>query len=55
MQIEMRLADVGLVLPEPLVSPPGVQLPFPWVRVRGRRDLWTWAAADRWFAGRAVW
>lgn len=37
MQIEQRLADLGLVLPEPMQLPPGVTLPFPWVRVRGNR------------------
>ncbi|MFI5386033.1 MAG: RidA family protein [Fimbriimonadales bacterium] len=35
--IESRLRDLGLVLPEPLVLPPGVTLPFPWVRVHGNR------------------
>ena len=31
--IETRLAELGLVLPPPTVPPPGVVLPFPWVRV----------------------
>jgi enamine deaminase RidA (YjgF/YER057c/UK114 family) len=35
--IEARLAELGLVLPPPLRLPPGVVLPFPWVRVRGDR------------------
>jgi enamine deaminase RidA (YjgF/YER057c/UK114 family) len=35
--VESRLAELGLVLPKPLVMPPGVTLPFPWVRVRGNR------------------
>jgi enamine deaminase RidA (YjgF/YER057c/UK114 family) len=35
--IEARLAELGLVLPPPLQLPPGVVLPFPWVRVRGDR------------------
>lgn len=35
--IESRLRELGLVLPPPLVLPPGVTLPFPWVRVRGDR------------------
>jgi enamine deaminase RidA (YjgF/YER057c/UK114 family) len=35
--VESRLAQLGLVLPRPLVMPPGVTLPFPWVRVRGNR------------------
>jgi enamine deaminase RidA (YjgF/YER057c/UK114 family) len=35
--IENRLAELGLVLPEPMRLPPGVALPFPWVRVRGGR------------------
>jgi enamine deaminase RidA (YjgF/YER057c/UK114 family) len=37
MKIESRLAELGLVLPEPLRLPPGVSLPFPWVLVRGER------------------
>ena len=36
-QIESKLKELGLVLPEPLVLPPGVTLPFPWVRVHGNR------------------
>ncbi len=35
--VESRLAELGLVLPKPLVMPAGVTLPFPWVRVRGNR------------------
>jgi enamine deaminase RidA (YjgF/YER057c/UK114 family) len=35
--IESRLHDLGLVLPAPLALPPGVTLPFPWVRVHGSR------------------
>ncbi len=37
--IEQRLRELGLVLPEPLKMPPGVTLPFPWVRVVGTRAL----------------
>ena len=37
MHIESKLTELGLVLPEQLKSPPGVQLPFSWVRVRGNR------------------
>lgn len=37
MQIEAKLDKLGLVLPEPLRMPPGMTLPFPWVRVRGNR------------------
>ncbi|HET7097708.1 MAG TPA: RidA family protein [Casimicrobiaceae bacterium] len=36
-KIEARLQSLGLVLPAPLQLPPGVVLPFPWVRVRGNR------------------
>jgi enamine deaminase RidA (YjgF/YER057c/UK114 family) len=36
-KIEERLHSLGLVLPEPLKTPPGVTLPFPWVRVHGNR------------------
>jgi enamine deaminase RidA (YjgF/YER057c/UK114 family) len=34
---ERRLAELGLVLPEPLRMPPDVVLPFPWVRIVGSR------------------
>ena len=35
--VESRLQALGLVLPPPLVLPPGMTLPFPWVRVHGHR------------------
>ena len=35
--IESKLHELGLVLPEPMKLPPGVTLPFPWVRVHGNR------------------
>jgi enamine deaminase RidA (YjgF/YER057c/UK114 family) len=38
-RIGQRLKDLGLVLPAPLRLPPGVVLPFSWVRVAGRRVL----------------
>ncbi|MEJ8810245.1 RidA family protein [Variovorax ureilyticus] len=38
-RIESKLQSLGLVLPPPLAMPPGVVLPFPWVRVVGRRAL----------------
>jgi enamine deaminase RidA (YjgF/YER057c/UK114 family) len=37
MQIETKLLDLGLVLPAPIVIPPGARLPFAFVRVRGNR------------------
>ena len=37
MDVETRLKKLGLVLPEPMQPPPGVELPFAWVRVRGNR------------------
>jgi enamine deaminase RidA (YjgF/YER057c/UK114 family) len=37
MQIEAKLQELGLVLPEPLCPPPGMQFPFAWVRLRGNR------------------
>ena len=37
--IEQRLQELGIVLPQPLQLPPGVVLPFPWVRVIGTRAL----------------
>ena len=36
-QAEQRLHALGLVLPAPMRLPPGVVLPFPWVRVHGNR------------------
>lgn len=37
LSIEAKLKDLGLVLPEPVKAPPGVILPFSWVRVWGNR------------------
>jgi enamine deaminase RidA (YjgF/YER057c/UK114 family) len=37
MEVEARLEELGLVLPGPLKAPPGLNLPFSWVRVRGDR------------------
>ena len=37
--VEKRLKELGLVLPGPLQMPPGVTLPFPWVRGVGSRAL----------------
>lgn len=39
MHIEAKLRALGLELPPPPALPPGVMLPFPWVRVRGRRGF----------------
>jgi enamine deaminase RidA (YjgF/YER057c/UK114 family) len=39
--IDARLAALGHVLPEPLQAPPGVKLPFPWVRVVGTRAMFS--------------
>ena len=36
-RIEARLRELGLTLPAPVVPPPGVLLPFRFVRVCGRR------------------
>ncbi len=35
--VEARLQELGLTLPQPMTVPAGVNLPFPWVRVRGNR------------------
>ena len=37
MDIEARLESLGLALPAPLKVPPGVRVPFAFVRVRGNR------------------
>lgn len=39
MKVERKLEERGLVLPEPLKTPPGLVLPFSWVRVRGGRAI----------------
>jgi enamine deaminase RidA (YjgF/YER057c/UK114 family) len=36
-RIEVRLSELGLALPAPIKAPPGVVLPFRFVRVIGRR------------------
>lgn len=36
-KIDQRIADLGLVLPEPLILPTGVVLPFPNVHIQGSR------------------
>ncbi len=37
MRIEERVRELGLTLPEPTQTPPGVRLPFAPVRLRGQR------------------
>jgi enamine deaminase RidA (YjgF/YER057c/UK114 family) len=37
MKVDAKLEELGLVLPEPIKVPPGLVLPFAWVRVRGDR------------------
>lgn len=37
--VEQRLEELGMALPQPLQMPPGVSLPFPFVRVVGSRAL----------------
>jgi len=39
--VEDRIRALGLVLPEPLQLPPGITLPFPWVRVMGSRAIFS--------------
>ena len=55
--IEDRLAELGLELPAPLAAPPGVTLPFAFVRVHGdlALHLRPWPArrrSDAWSSGR---
>jgi enamine deaminase RidA (YjgF/YER057c/UK114 family) len=38
-RIEDKLRSLGLTLPPPVALPPGVVLPFPWVRVAGGRAI----------------
>jgi enamine deaminase RidA (YjgF/YER057c/UK114 family) len=37
MEVEAKLKELGLVLPAPTKTPPGLVLPFSWVLVRGDR------------------
>lgn len=37
MEVEAKLDELGLVLPGSIRTPPGLVLPFSWVRVRGDR------------------
>jgi enamine deaminase RidA (YjgF/YER057c/UK114 family) len=37
MHIEAKLEELGLLLPEPMQTPPDLRLPFAWVRVCGNR------------------
>src|SRR5438067_13700246 len=37
MQVEKRLAELGLVLPEETNLPAGIRISFSWIRVRGNR------------------
>jgi enamine deaminase RidA (YjgF/YER057c/UK114 family) len=37
MRVEARLEEMGLTMPEQMQLPPGVELPFPWVRIQGNR------------------
>jgi len=37
MAVEDRIRDLGLTVPSPPVNPPGVEIPFEWVRVHGDR------------------
>lgn len=39
--IRQRLAKLGIALPAPLQLPPGVALPFPWVRIVGTRAIFS--------------
>ncbi|TGQ46674.1 MULTISPECIES: RidA family protein [unclassified Mesorhizobium] len=36
-RIEAKLDEMDLVLPEPLLVPSGLRMPFAWVRIRGKR------------------
>ena len=44
--IEAKLKALGLALPAQFKLPPGVVLPFPWVRVRGNRGYISGHAAQ---------
>jgi enamine deaminase RidA (YjgF/YER057c/UK114 family) len=38
-EVDAKLQAMGLILPAPIRLPPGVVLPFSWIRVRGNRAL----------------
>ncbi len=38
-RIDDKLTELGLELPSPLQLPPGMVLPFPWIRIVGTRAL----------------
>lgn len=40
-EIERRIDELGLVLPAPLVAPPGVVLPFEFVKILGDRAVFS--------------
>lgn len=44
MQIEQKVAELGLTLPQPMQAPPGMRLPFAPVRLRGNRAFVSGAA-----------
>ena len=44
--IESKLLALGLTLPAPLALPPGMSLPFPWVRLHGNRAFVSGHAAQ---------
>jgi enamine deaminase RidA (YjgF/YER057c/UK114 family) len=37
MEVERRLQELGIVLPQPVKAPPGVKIPFAWIRLHGDR------------------
>ena len=41
MKIEQRLQELGLVLPAPLQVPHGIVISFPWVKVVGKRAIFS--------------
>jgi hypothetical protein len=41
MRVAKRLLELGLVLPAPIIIPPGARLPFAFVRVRGSRAFFS--------------
>ena len=40
-KIEQRLQELGIAIPRPLQLPPGMTLPFPWVRIVGTRAIFS--------------
>jgi hypothetical protein len=44
---EDRLVELGFVIAQPLQLPPGLALPFPWVRILGGRGSFAYRSKSK--------